>query len=175
MPFKLEVSYGKKLGLPRYSSHSHFVTVTVEVESAKQIGPETAKLYKTLQREVDKNLRSVGYLGEDEPKQPVGKVGKGKVVPLLLIGDVPSLEKGKAKLAKAIAPPSGWLCSDTQRAMILNLVDEYDLEKKQVETFAKSLHGVGVRGLNRHQAEEFVQQLIERHESHEECGVTGKQ
>ena len=167
MSFKLEVSYGKKLGLPRYSSHSHFVTITVEVESIKEIGPETAKIHKILQREVDRNLRSVGYLGDEVPEKPA-KVPKGKVVPLLLIGDVPSLEKGKAKLAKLIAPPTGWRCSDTQRAMILNLVDEYDLEKKEVETLARSFHGVGVRCLDRHQAEKFIEELMRRHDAQAE-------
>ena len=157
MPIKLEVSYSKKLGLPRYSSHSHSISVTMQVPDLKTAEREAAKLYQSLQEQVDDHLRQVGYLGQEEYN--------GHAVPILDVTDTAALERGKAQLEEMMRRVTGWRCTEPQRATILNLVDEYNLEKGDVEHLAKEKHGVGVRGLDPDQADDFIRSLMQRQES----------
>ena len=57
-----------------------------------------------------------------------------------------------------------WTCSDKQKELILSLVDQHHLDKKDVEALAKEMFGLPVKTLNRLQASGLIEELLERHD-----------
>ena len=55
------------------------------------------------------------------------------------------------------------MCSDKQKELILKLVEQHGLEKKEVEALAKEMFGLPVKTLNRLQASGLIEELLERH------------
>ena len=53
--------------------------------------------------------------------------------------------------------------SDKQKELVLKLVEQHKLDKKEVETLAKEMFGLPVKTLDRHQASGLIEELIERH------------
>jgi hypothetical protein len=62
MAIVLEANYAKKLGLPNYSSHQYSVTIRTELTDLSQVEAESAKLYRTLQDAVDREIQAVGFM-----------------------------------------------------------------------------------------------------------------
>ena len=62
MAIKLSANYGKKLGLPEYSSHSFSASVEVELTDITQVESECQKLYELLQQSVDQEIQQVGFV-----------------------------------------------------------------------------------------------------------------
>jgi hypothetical protein len=54
-----------------------------------------------------------------------------------------------------------WKCSDKQRELILNLVDEHALDKHAIEALAIERFGKGVRQLNRIEASGLIDELLD--------------
>ena len=54
--------YGKKLGLPEYSSHNFSVSLKTEAASLDQIQDEVERAYHILQQAVDSQITNPGYV-----------------------------------------------------------------------------------------------------------------
>jgi hypothetical protein len=65
MTIKLIGSYGKRLGLPAYSSHQFSLTLERELTDGSNISTESAQLYKELQSSVDKYIQQAGFVPMD--------------------------------------------------------------------------------------------------------------
>ena len=65
MAILLEFKYDKRLGLPGYSSHDFGVSMKTEVTDVNEIGEESERVYRILQKSVDDQIVHKGYV----PKQ----------------------------------------------------------------------------------------------------------
>ena len=161
MAIILEAAYSKKLGLPNYSSHSYVVSIRTELSDLTQVEAESARLYALLQQSVDNEIQQVGFLpdattygmngAEASPQQssrPPSANGDGDHHT-----DHPIHEQ----------PGDHWVCSDKQKELILKLVEQHGLDKKEVEALAKEMFGLPVKTLNRLQASGLIEELLERH------------
>ena len=157
----LEAAYSKKLGLPNFSSHSFVVSIRTELSDLTQVEAESARLYTLLQKSVDDEIQSVGFLPDattygmngagashHQPSQPPSANGSGSH-----LTDHPIHEQ----------PGDNWVCSDKQKELILKLVEQHGLEKKEVEALAKEMFGLPVKTLNRLQASGLIEELLERY------------
>jgi hypothetical protein len=72
MAIKLELAYGKKLGLPEYSSHSFSASLTAEVQQLDDVQAEVERVYHVLQDAVDAQIVDPGFT----PGQTKGAVAK---------------------------------------------------------------------------------------------------
>ena len=137
MAIQLKLDYGKKLGLPQYSSHQFSVSVTAEVADASQIHAEVERLYGVLQSSVDEQIVKTGHT-------PGSEVGESRAV------------------VAAEAPSDAWACSPAQKNLILDLVVRHQLDKSEVETLAKERFGCGVKQLNKLKASSLIDELLGR-------------
>jgi hypothetical protein len=101
------MSYGKKLGLPGYSSHNFSVSLKSEVANLEDIPEEVERVYRSLQTSVDEQIVNPGFVpGESET--------------------VPAAETNG----------NGWRCSEKQKDLILKLsLDRNDVDLLAVERF----------------------------------------
>ena len=136
MAILIKLDYGKKLGLPQYSSHQFSVSLTAEVSDITQVKAETEKLYGILQDAVDTQIVHAGYM----PGDPVAVPTSG---------------------APATPVPDAWCCSDKQRDLILAIVERNRLDKGVIESLAKERFGYGVKQLNKLQASGLIDELME--------------
>ena len=162
----LNMTYMKKLGLPGYSSHSCSITVQVEVSDLNQVSQESSKLYKLLQSSVDAEMREVGFMPDvaygigENPRlngnHPNGPQSNGN--------GYSSRQNGNAH--QRPAPTNGnvepWNCTDGQKGLILRVINENRLDKKDVEEMAQQLFGVGVKQLDKMQASQLIEELLEK-------------
>jgi hypothetical protein len=153
MAIILEAAYSKKLGLPNYSSHSYVVSIRVELSDLSQVEAESARLYALLQQSVDGPIQEVGFLPDATRYGMNGDSANGD-------------HKGghhENKTSAQQQPDDAWTCSDKQKELILKLVEQHRLDKKEVEALAKELFGLPVKTLNRLQASGLIEELLERH------------
>lgn len=136
MAIIIKLDYGKKLGLPQYSSHQFSVSLTAEVSDITQVKSEAEKLYGILQDAVDSQIVHAGYV-------------PGETVAL------PSTGSPTSPASEA------WCCSEKQRDLILTIVDRNHLDKGDIEALAKERFGAGVRQLNKLQASGLIDELME--------------
>lgn len=134
MAVELVLAYSKKLGLPEYSSHSLSVSLTTEVQQLDQVDAEVERVYRLLQRSVDQQIVDSGFV-------PGNGDGGGQ-----------STEQ-----------PAQWKCSDRQRALILQLVSENDLDRREIDELATARFGHGVTSLNRLEASGLIDEIFERY------------
>ena len=165
MAITLEANYAKKLGLPNYSSHQYSVTIRTELTDLSQVEAESARLYRTLQDAVDREIQEVGFLpdattygmnngasGNGAAPQPRnGTNGKGHA---------PQQREPADSGTNGNGP---WRCTDKQRDLIEKVVRENSLDKRDVEQLAIEMFGAGVRELDRMQASGLIDELLERH------------
>ncbi len=135
MAVNIELTYGKKLGLPEYSSHNFSVSLKAEVATLEDVPGEVERVYRILQASVDEQIVNPGYVPGGEHKDPNGN-GHGK------------------SEAKA------WKCSDKQKALILKIVAEHHLDRDEVEELAVSRFGHGVVVLNKLEASGLIDELL---------------
>lgn len=140
MAIKLIANYSKRLGLPGFSSHQFSVSVEAELITPDDIPAEAARLYQLLQTNVDSQIQGTGFVppadyGMDTPAN--GSSGGPASTP--------------------------WKCSAKQRDFIINLVEEHQLPKNEVEQLAVARFGKGVRLLNKVEASGLIDELIDRH------------
>jgi len=148
----LQMIYSKKLGLPNFSSHSCSVSVTVEIPDVSVAAQESTKLYQLLQTAVDNEIQQVGYL-PDASTYGMNKGGNGNGE---ITGNGHSTENGNGT-------NGAWQCSDKQRGLILDIIQQHRLDKRDVEQLAQELFGTGVKELNRLQASGLIDELLDRH------------
>ena len=159
MAIVLEANYAKKLGLPNYSSHQYSVTIRTELTDISQVETESARLYRTLQDAVDREIQQVGFMPDATTygmHKPATEIGNRDREPR---GDNgrPQHHAGNGNGA--------WRCSDKQRDLIEKIVRENHLDKGNVENLAVELFGAGVKQLDKLQASGLIDELLERHGS----------
>ncbi len=158
----LQMTYMKKLGLPNYSSHSCSVSLTVEISDASQAAQESTKLYALLQTAVDGEIQQVGYMPDAstygmKPSQngnghPSNPSGQGNGYP----SNYDNSQQPQNRNGAA------WNCTDGQKSFIQRIVNENNLNKDDVEANAQQLFGVGVKELDKMQASQLIQELLEK-------------
>ncbi len=142
----LELTYGKKLGLPAYSSHSFSITLRSEVSELKDLDREASKIYCLLQDAVDRQIVESGYtpvpLGAGSPES---HNGHGTDQPR----------------TNGHSTAQTWACSDRQRDLILRVIEENKLDKRDVEKLSQELFNTPVLALNKLQASGLIEHLLQ--------------
>ena len=134
MAILIEMQYGKKLGLPEYSSHNFSVSLKAEVARFEDVPGEVERVYQILQTSVDGQIVNAGYVPGEEPAVPARNNAKDDERP--------------------------WKCSDKQRALIVKIVDEGKLDRVEVEQLAVNRFGHGVALLNKLEASGLIDELL---------------
>ncbi len=147
MAIILEANYSKKLGLPGYSSHQYSVTVKTEVTDPNQVPVENARLYALLQSCVDQEIQKTGFLPEPNQTNANGRSQSR----------LPGNGGGNGN---GYANAEAWQCSPKQQDLILKIVDEHKLDKRQVEQLAQDRFGKSVKALNKLEASGLIEELI---------------
>ncbi|MEX2382957.1 MAG: hypothetical protein WD490_11265 [Opitutales bacterium] len=147
MSIHLELTYGKKIGLPEYSSHNFNVSLKTEIPTSEDIPEAVERVYRILQESVDQQIIHPGYVpGSEVDATPAPQ---GKLTHLPNSGPSPST-----------APNSNWRCSPKQRELILKLVDERNLDRKDVDDQARQRFNKGVVELNKLEASGLIDELM---------------
>ena len=173
MAITLEANYAKKLGLPNYSSHQYCVTIRTELTDLSQVAEESARLYRLLQDAVDHEIQEVGFMpdasryGMNNGSAPTnghcghGHPGNGN--------DQHTNGNGNGSYGSAngtrrapIPASDGWNCTEGQKGFILRIINEAKLEKPEVEAIAQQLFGAGVKELDKLQASQLIEELLEK-------------
>jgi hypothetical protein len=172
----LQMTYMKKLGLPNYSSHSCAVSLSVEIADASVAAQESTKLYALLQTAVDNEIQQVGFMpdattygmnngngsritsgnGNTNANGSVARNGNGH-------SNGNGYGNGNGHHAGPV-PSNGdrWNCTDGQRGFILRIIAESSLTKQDVEEMSQQLFGAGVTGLDKMQASQLIEELLEK-------------
>ena len=157
----LQMTYMKKLGLPNYSSHSCAVSLTVEIADASVTAQESTKLYSLLQTAVDHEIQQVGFMPDATTYGMNNGNGAHSNGSPVRNGNGHSNGNGRHG---APAPSNGdhWNCTDGQKGFILRIIAESSLTKQDVEEMARQLYGAGVTGLDKMQASQVIEELLEK-------------
>jgi hypothetical protein len=163
----LQMTYMKKLGLPNYSSHSCAVSLTVEIADVSVAAQESTKLYALLQTAVDNEIQQVGFMPDAttygmnngngaHPNGSPARNGNGH-------SNGNGYGNGNGRHAAPV-PSNGdhWNCTDGQKGFILRIIAESSLTKQDVEEMAQQLFGAGVTGLDKMQASQLIEELLEK-------------
>ena len=126
----IELNYGKKLGLPEYSSHNFSVSLKTEVANLEDVHSEVARTYQVLQSAVDEQIVNPGFVPGAQP--PTSNVGNGK----------------------------NWKCSDKQKELILKMVEEHNLDRTDIDQLSIERFGHGVTQLNKLEASGLIDELM---------------
>jgi len=145
MSTTIEASYGKKLGLPNYSSHHFSLSVRTEVDNVGALATESLRLYELLQGAVDRALERAGVCVEALEQLPA-EMPEGRV------------EKHNG----ATGESERWQCSDRQRNLILAIIEEQRLNHDHVEWLAQERFGKSLKGLSRLEASSIITKLLTR-------------
>ena len=152
----LQMTYQKKLGLPNYSSHSCSVSLTVEIPDVSVAAQESTKLYSLLQTAVDNEIQAVGFM----PDATTYGMKPGQS------GDRHPVPNGNGNGHHPAPAPARngdhWNCTDGQRGFILRIISESNLTKQDVEELAQQLFGAGVTSLDKMQASQLIEELLEK-------------
>jgi len=150
MAIKLIANYSKRLGLPGYSSHQFSVSVETELVATGDIPAESARLYELLQTNVDGQILNTGFVPPADygMDPPAGNTRTTTPPP----ANANNWQRGPA-----------WKCSDKQRDLILNIVEEHSLDKTGIEALAVERFGKGVRLLNKVEASGLIDELLDTH------------
>jgi len=151
MAIVLEANYAKKLGLPNFSSHQYSVTIRTELTDLTQVEEASTRLYGILQDAVDREIQHVGFM----PDASTYGMNNGN--------GHPSNGNGNGN-GNGHRPPAadGWACTEGQQKLILQLVHDHRLDKGEIETMAQQLFGIGVKELNKMQASNLIDDLLEK-------------
>ena len=133
MAVNIELTYGKKLGLPEYSSHQFAVSIRAEVARLEDVPGEVERVYQILQASVDGQIVNAGFVPGAAAKPPVS-VGSNDTRP--------------------------WRCSDKQRDLVLKIIRENGIDRAEVEQLAVSRFGHGVTQLNKLEASGLIDELL---------------
>lgn len=157
----LEANYSKKIGLPQYSSHQFSITLKTELADLAQVQAESGRLYKLLQAAVDGSIQEVGFLptqgnGNGHPTNGNGHAAHGN-------GNGNINGHGRA---------DAWACSVKQKELILKVVEENQLDKKEIEHLAQERFSKSVRALNKLEASGLIDELLETYGAKNGRGMT---
>lgn len=171
MAITLEANYAKKLGLPNYSSHQYCVTIRTELTDLSQVAEESARLYRLLQDAVDHEIQEVGFMPDasrygmnnGSPVPTNGHPGNGNGQHTNGNGNSNG-SYGSANGTRRAPIPArdGWNCTEGQKGFILRIINEAKLERPEVEAIAQQLFGAGVKELDKLQASQLIEELLEK-------------
>jgi hypothetical protein len=149
----LQMTYMKKLGLPNFSSHSCAVSVTTEIPDVSVAAQESTKLYALLQTAVDNEIQQVGFMpdGSTDGMKP-GQNGNGQT----------SNGNGHERPPAQNRNGEAWNCTDGQKSFIQRIINDNQLNKNDVEAMSQELFGVGVKQLDKMQASQLIEELLEK-------------
>ena len=152
MAITLEANYSKKLGLAGYSSHQYSVTIRTELTDIKQVEAESSRLYALLQGCVDTDIQKTGFLPSNGNSSNANTNGNNN-----------GSNGGYNRNGNGHSNDNGdsWYCSDKQKSLILKIVDDHGLDKRELEDLALERFNKGVRQLNKMEASGFIEELIE--------------
>lgn len=139
MAILLQFDYGKKLGLPNYSSHNFGVSMKAEVSDPEDIPQEAERAYRILQQAVDKQMENPGFL--PSPRQENQDQTNG-------------------------TDPQKWNCTEKQRGLILKILNQNNLPESAIEEVAQDLHGRPMSELGRLQVSSVISQVLDRWGKH---------
>ena len=147
MAIKLSANYSKKLGLPKFSSHSFSVSVEVELTDLSQVEAECQRLYQLLQQSVDQEIQNTGFVpgSSNGPQNPRNGHPQQNV-------NGSSVPKNGSNVV--------WNCTEGQRGLILRIINEHQMNKQDVEDLSQQLFGVGVLEINKMQASQLIEDLL---------------
>ena len=158
MAIKLIATYSKKLGLPGFSSHQFSVSMEAEIAKSDDVPGECERLYQLLQNNIDGQIVNPGFV----PSSTYGIDGTPVTNTAPVNGNNGSSAQANGNGTRS--PLDGqWKCSDKQRDLILELVDEHDLDKHEIEALTVERFGHGVRQLNKMEASGLIDELLEKH------------
>lgn len=164
MAITLEANYAKKLGLPNFSSHQYCVTIRTELTDLSQVAEESARLYRLLQDAVDHEIQEVGFM----PDASRYGMNNGTATPTNGGSNGHSTNgngNGTNGYSRQAAPKSNgdaWNCTDGQKGFVLRIINESKLDKNEVESMAQQLFGIGVKELDKLQASQLIEELLEK-------------
>ncbi len=158
----LQMTYQKKLGLPNYSSHSCAISLTTEIADVSAVAEESTKLYALLQESVDNEIKTVGFM-PDGSTYGMKTNGNGHSSQNGNGNGHPSNGNGHSHAPAQNRRQDRWNCTEGQQGLILRIVNEHQLNKDDVEDLARSLFNVGVKDLDKMQASQLIEELIEKH------------
>ena len=159
----LQMTYQKKLGLPNYSSHSCSVSLTVEIPDVSVAAQESTKLYSLLQTAVDGEIKEVGWMPDASTYGMINGNGAPSNGRQANNGNGhPSNGNGNGHSQSANRNGEHWNCTDGQKGLILSVINENNLDKQDVEAQAQQLFGVGVKELDKMQASQLIEELLEK-------------
>jgi len=150
----LQMTYQKKLGLPNYSSHSCAVSLTVEIPDVSVAAQESTKLYSLLQTAVDNEIQQVGFM-PDATTYGMKPSQNGNVHP-------GANGNGNGHAPAPTRNGDHWNCTDGQKGFILRIINESGMKKQDVEDMAQQLFGAGVTSLDKMQASQLIEELLEK-------------
>ena len=161
MAIVLEANYAKKLGLPNFSSHQYSVTIRTELTDLSQVEAESARLYGMLQAAVDREIQEVGFM-PDATRYGMNNGGNAAN------GHADGNGTGQRPAGQSNgtngrpASADGWNCTGGQKSFILRIVSESKLNKTEIEDMAQGLFGIGVKELDKMQASQLIEELLEK-------------
>ena len=157
----LQMTYQKKLGLPNYSSHSCAVSLTVEIADASVAAQESTKLYALLQTAVDGEIQQVGFM-PDATTYGMNNGNGAHTNGSLARNGNSGHANGNGHAPASTRNGDHWNCTDGQKGFILRIISESNLTKQDVEEMAQQLFGAGVTNLDKMQASQLIEELLEK-------------
>ena len=139
MAILLEFNYGKKLGLPGYSSHNFGVSMKAEVNDPEAIPEEAERVYSILQQSVDSQIANPGF--------------------------IPSVN-GKIEIKEPEVDPDKWNCTERQKGLLLTILDRNGLEPIVVEDLSREIHGRPMADLGKMQVSAVIGEVLDRWGKH---------
>ncbi|GAA5497491.1 hypothetical protein Rhal01_03687 [Rubritalea halochordaticola] len=154
MAINLTTNYSKKLGLPGYSSHSFSASIEVEISSAADIPQEIARLYATLQQNVDQQILQPGFV-------PPGDYGMETNNSPAVATQAPVQQQTQQPANVVNMQQPGWVCSPKQRDLINKIIDERRIDPGEVELLADQRFAKPLHQLNKLEASGLIDLLFE--------------
>ena len=139
MAILLEFNYGKKLGLPNFSSHNFGVSMKAEVNDPEAIPEEAERVYSILQQSVDSQIANPGF--------------------------IPSVN-GKIEIKEPEVDPDKWNCTERQKGLLLTILDRNGLEPIVVEDLSREIHGRSMADLGKMQVSAVIGEVLDRWGKH---------
>ena len=158
----LQMTYQKKLGLPNYSSHSCAVSLTVEIPDVSVAAQESSKLYALLQTAVDNEIQQVGFMPDATTYGMNNRQLNGNGHASNGNGHSGNGNGNHRTTASASNNDDRWNCTDGQKGFILRIIAESKLNKQDVEEQSLQLFGIGVKALDKMQASQLIEELLEK-------------
>jgi len=172
MAIHLEFNYGKRLGLPGFSSHTFSVSLKAEVTNPDQIAQEAQRIYGILQSSVDQQIQHQGFVpvhGTDQyDSNGRGTHTNGATHPN-------GNGNGRYHNHSGHQTPctTQWQCSEKQKNLITDIIHRNNLDLPVVDDLAIELHGKPMAQLTKLEASGVVGEIIARYGRRQPAGSGG--